>query len=49
MDKELASLIRQHNVLVVDDVTTGSTLNEVLSALRNLNDDNNKAVFSIDG
>lgn len=49
MDKELASLIRQHNVLVVDDVTTGSTLNEVLSALRNLNDDNNIAVFSIDG
>ena len=49
MDKELASLIRQNNVLVVDDVTTGSTLNEVLSALRNLNDDNNIAVFSIDG
>ena len=49
MDKELASLIRQHNVLVVDDVTTGSTLNEVLSAFRNLNDDNNIAVFSIDG
>ena len=49
MDEELSSLIRQHNVLVVDGVTTGSTLNEVLSALRNLNDDNNIAVFSIDG
>lgn len=50
MDEELSSLIRQQNVLVIDDVTTGdSNLNEVLSTLQNLNDDNNIAIFSIVG
>ena len=48
MDEEQSSLIHQQNVLVIDDVTTGdSDLNEVLSTLRNLNDDNNIAIISI--
>lgn len=50
MDEELISLIRQHNALVIDDVTSGdSNLNEVLCSLRNLNDANNIAIFSIVG
>ena len=37
-------MIRQHNVLVIeDDFTGGSTLNEVLRTLRGLNKDNNNA------
>ena len=48
MDEELCSSIRQQNVLVIDDVTTnGSTLNEVLRTLRNLNEDNEITIFSL--
>ncbi len=49
-DKELCSIIRQQNVLVIDDVTTsGSTLNEVLRTLRILNEDNEITIFSLIG
>lgn len=38
------------NILVVDDITTsGSTLNEILRALRILNEDNNITLFSLIG
>lgn len=38
------------NILVVDDITTsGSTLNEILRALRTLNEDNNITLFSLIG
>ena len=48
MDEELSSMIRQQNVLVIDDVTTsGSTLNEILRTLRILNEDNEIAIFSL--
>ena len=41
-DKEVCSRIHNQNILVIDDITTsGSTLNEVLRALRFINDDNN--------
>ena len=50
MDKELSSMIRQQNVLVIDDVTTsGSTLNEILRKLRILNEDNDITIFSLIG
>ena len=50
MEEELCSMIRQQNVLVVDDVTTsGSTLNEVLRTLRILNEDNDITIFSLIG
>ena len=50
MDEELSSMIRQQNVLVIDDVTTsGSTLNEVLRTLRVLNEDNEITIFSLIG
>lgn len=50
MDTELCSMIRQQNVLVIDDVTTsGSTLNEVLRTLRILNEDNDITTFSLIG
>ena len=50
MNEELSSMIRQKNVLVVDDVTTsGSTLNEILRSLRIVNDDNNITIFSLIG
>ena len=50
MDEELASLIRQQNILVIDDVSTsGSTLNEVLRTLRILNEDNDITIFSLIG
>ena len=50
MDEELSSMIRQQNVLVIDDVTTsGSTLNEVLRTLRILNEDNEITIFSLIG
>ena len=50
MSEELSSMIRQRNVLVIDDITTsGSTLNEVLRTLRILNKDNEITIFSIIG
>ena len=50
MSEELSSMIRQHNVLVVDDVTTSdSTLSEVLRTLRILNKDNEITIFSLIG
>lgn len=50
MNEELASMIRQQNVLVIDDVTTsGSTLNKVLRTLRILNEDNEITIFSLIG
>ena len=50
MDEEFRSMIRQQNVLVIDDVTTsGSTLNEVLRTLRILNEDNEITIFSLIG
>ena len=49
-EKQLCSMIRQQNVLVIDDVTTsGSTLNEVLRTLRILNEDNEITIFSLIG
>lgn len=49
-DRELCSIIRQQNVLVIDDVTTsGSTLNEILRTLRILNEDNEITIFSLIG
>ena len=49
-DRELCSIIRQQNVLVIDDVTTsGSTLNEILRTLRILNEDNDITIFSLIG
>lgn len=49
-DKVLCSKIHNQNVLVIDDITTsGSTLNEVLRALRVINDDNNISIFSLIG
>lgn len=49
-ERELCTMIRQQNVLVIDDVTTsGSTLNEVLRTLRILNDDNEITIFSLIG
>ena len=48
MDKKLCSMIRQQNVLVIDDVSSsGSTLNEVLHTLRILNEDNEITIFSL--
>ena len=50
MDKELSSRIRQQNVLVIDDLTTvGSKLNEILSTLRILNEDNEITIFRLIG
>ena len=50
IDEELVSIIRQKNVLVIDDVTTiGSNLNEVLCTLRILNEDNEITIFSLIG
>ena len=50
MDEELASLIRQKNVLVIDDTTTcGSKLNEVLHTIRIINEDNDITIFSLIG
>ena len=49
-ERELCTMIRQQNVLVIDDVTTsGSTLNEVLRTLRILNEDNEITIFSLIG
>lgn len=50
MDEKISSMIRQKNVLVIDDVTTsGSTLNKILRSLRIVNDDNNITIFSLIG
>lgn len=47
-DKALCDAIRHQNILIVDDVTTsGSTLNEILRALRVLNEDNKISIFSL--
>ena len=49
-DEELCARIRRQNILVVDDITTsGSTLNEVMRALRILNEDNEITIFSLIG
>lgn len=49
-DEELCATIRKQNVLVIDDIaTSGSTLGEVLRALRILNEDNNITIFSLIG
>lgn len=49
-DKLLCSKIHNQNVLIIDDITTsGSTLNEVLRALRVINDDNKISIFSLIG
>ncbi|MDO5446314.1 MAG: phosphoribosyltransferase [Prevotellaceae bacterium] len=49
-DKELCSTIKNQNILVIDDITTsGSTLNEILRALRILNEDNSITIFSLLG
>ena len=50
MDEKLCETIKNHNVLVIDDVTTdGSTLSEILRSLRIINDDNNITIFSLVG
>lgn len=49
-DLALCNAIRNQNILIVDDVTTsGSTLNEILRALRVLNEDNKTSIFSLLG
>lgn len=49
-DELLCETIRQQNVLVIDDIaTSGSTLNEVLRALRLLNENNKITIFSLIG
>lgn len=49
-DELLCKTIRQQNVLVIDDIaTSGSTLNEVLRALRLLNENNKITIFSLIG
>lgn len=48
--EELCSMIRNQNILIIDDVTTsGSTLNEILRTLRILNEDNEITIFSLIG
>ena len=47
-DEELCSIIKKQNVLVIaDENTDGSTLNEILYALRSINNDNEITVFSL--
>lgn len=49
-DEQLCQRIRQQNILIIDDIaTSGSTLNEVLRALRILNEDNKITIFSLIG
>lgn len=49
-DEKLAAAIHNNNVLVVDDIaTSGSTLNEVMRALRVMNEDNKITIFSLIG
>lgn len=50
IEEKLLSRIRQQNVIVIDDeITNSSTLNEVLRTLRSLNEDNEITIFSIIG
>ena len=50
IEEKLLSRIRQQNVIVIDDETTNSsTLNEVLRTLRTLNENNEITIFSIIG
>jgi hypothetical protein len=50
MSEELSSMIRQKNVLVIDDFTTSSsTINEALRTLRLVNEDNSIIIFSLVG
>ena len=50
MSEELSSMIRQKNVLVIDDFTTSSsTINETLRMLRLVNEDNSIIIFSLVG
>lgn len=49
-DEKLWASIHNNNVLVVDDIaTSGSTLNEVMRALRVMNEDNKITIFSLIG
>ena len=49
-DEELCAIIKKQNVLVIaDETTSGSTLNEILRSLRIVNDDNNITIFSLIG
>lgn len=49
-DEQLCAIIRQQNVLIVDDIaTSGSTINEILRTLRILNENNNITIFSLIG
>ena len=50
VDADLISMIRQNNILVVEDQTTGnSSAGEVLRTLRILNEDNDITIFSLIG
>jgi len=49
-DELLCRTIRRQNILVIDDIaTSGSTINELLRALRILNEDNKITIFSLIG
>jgi len=49
-EEKLCQKIQKQNILIVDDIaTSGSTLNEILRALRILNEDNNITIFSLIG
>ena len=49
-NEDICAKVRKHNVLVIDDESTsGSTLNEILRVLRILNEDNDIAIFSLLG
>lgn len=49
-DEKLLASIHNNNVLVIDDIaTSGSTLNEVMRALRVMNEDNKITIFSLIG
>ena len=50
IEEKFVQAIKARNILIVDDITTsGSTLNEVLRALRILNEDNKITLFSLVG
>lgn len=49
-DEKLLASIHNNNVLVIDDIaTSGSTMNEVMRALRVMNEDNKITIFSLIG